>query len=131
MFPVSYRIGADIIMLLHILFIFFVVFGSLLALYRKWIIWLHIPVVLWGVAIEVIGWICPLTPLENALRRAAGRDGYSGGFVEHYLISIIYPDGLTRGGQLVLAGLIIVVNILLYGIVLTRRRAKKKKVFGV
>lgn len=131
MFPVSYRIGADIIMLLHILFIFFVVFGSLLALYRKWIIWLHIPVVLWGVAIEVIGWICPLTPLENALRRAAGQDGYSGGFVEHYLISIIYPDGLTRGGQLVLAGLIIVANILLYGIVLKRRRAKQKKVFGV
>jgi hypothetical protein len=123
----NYRVGADLIMLLHILFIFFVVFGSLLTLYKTWIVWFHVPVVLWGVAIEVIGWICPLTPLENALRRAAGQQGYSGGFVEHYLISIIYPDGLTRSGQLILAGLIIVVNILLYGFVLTRKRIKQKK----
>jgi hypothetical protein len=123
----SYRIAADIIMLLHMLFTLFVMFGSLLALYKRWIVWLHIPVVLWGVAIAVIGWICPLTPLENAIRIAAGQEGYSGGFVEHYLITIIYPDGLTRRGQLILAGLIIVVNILLYGFVLRKKRAKKKK----
>ena len=111
-------------MVVHFLFIIFVLFGSLLTLYRKWVIWLHIPVALWGFAIEVVGWVCPLTPLENWFRRAAGLEGYSGGFVEHYLFSIIYPDGLTRSGQFVLGGMVLLINILLYVFVLKKSRGK-------
>lgn len=120
-----YRIAANFVMILHILFILFVLFGSLLILWRSWIIWLHMPVAVWGIAIEVVGLICPLTPLENWFRRAAeGGKGYSGGFVEHYLLSIIYPDALTRKGQLVLGGIILMLNACLYMVVLKQRWKK-------
>ena len=77
--------------------------------------WLHLPAVVWGVCIEATGNICPLTPLENGLRRAAGDAGYSGGFIEYYLLSIIYPAGLTPTIQWWLAGLVLVINVVAYG----------------
>ena len=77
--------------------------------------WVHLPLAIWGALIEFTGWICPLTPLENTLRRAAGEAGYAGGFIEHYLIPIVYPSGLTRGTQLALGVAVILINMFAYG----------------
>jgi hypothetical protein len=74
-----------------------------------------VPAALWGACIEFAGWICPLTPLENHWRRLAGEEGYAGGFVEHYVFPVLYPDGLTRNAQLVLGVLVLVINVAVYG----------------
>ena len=116
------RILADGVVLLHFGFILFVVFGGFLLLRRKWAAALHLPAVLWAAAIEFRHGICPLTPLEQGLRRAAGEAGYSGSFIEHYLIPIIYPAGLNERLQYVLGTLVIVINLVIYGWVLFRRR---------
>lgn len=105
---------ADLVVLLHLAFILFVMLGGLLVLRRRRLMWLHLPVVVWGAAIEFVGWVCPLTPLENRLRAAAGEAGYSGGFVAHYLIPLIYPEGLTRELQWLLGALVLLVNALVY-----------------
>src|SRR3989442_5476103 len=91
-----YRILADAVVLVHAAFVAFVVLGGFLAWRWRWVVLLHVPCALWGVAIEYAGWICPLTPLENALRGRAGLAGYRGGFVEHYVIPALYPAGLPR-----------------------------------
>ena len=109
-----FRLMADLIVVIHLVFILFVVAGGLLVLWRRKIIWVHIPAVIWGVVIELTGWICPLTPLENYFRVKAGGVGYSSGFVENYIIPIVYPIGLTRGIQLVFSLLVIVINIVVY-----------------
>jgi len=115
---------ADLVVLLHLAFILFVMLGGLLVLRRRRLMWLHLPVVAWGAAIEFVGWVCPLTPLENHLRAAAGEAGYSGGFVEHYLIPLIYPEGLTRELQWLLGALVLLVNALVYWRVLRRQAGK-------
>lgn len=112
---------ADLVVLLHLAFILFVMLGGLLVLRRRRLMWLHLPVVAWGAAIEFVGWVCPLTPLENRLRAAAGEAGYSGGFVEHYLIPLIYPEGLTRELQWLLGALVLLVNAAVYWRVLRGR----------
>src|SRR5215470_12064692 len=101
----AYRVLADAVVLLHATFVAFVVLGGFLTWRWRWIGWVHVPCALWGVAIEYGGWICPLTPLENALRARAGLEGYREGFVEHYLLPILYPTGLTRVSQVVLGTL--------------------------
>ncbi len=106
------------------LFIAFVVAGAFLVLRWPRLVWVHIPCALWGAWIEVAGWICPLTPLENALRRAAGEAGYDGGFIEHYLMPIIYPAGLTRGIQIGLAVAVVGLNLAVYGWVVARRKRR-------
>ena len=112
---------ADLVVLIHFLFVLFVIFGGLLVL-RWWkVVYLHLPAALWGAFIELAGGICPLTPLENALRRDAGLSGYEGGFVEHYILPVLYPRGLTRNVQLVLGGLVIAINLAVYTWVLARR----------
>ena len=113
-----YRILADLVVLLHLLFIFFVIAGGFLALRRRYIALLHLPAVFWGVYIEFSGNICPLTPLENNLRQLAGREGYSTGFVEHYLIPIMYPSGLTGEIQIFLGLVALTINLLVYIILL-------------
>jgi hypothetical protein len=118
----AYRILADLVVGVHALFVAFVVVGGLLALRRPWVAALHLPAAVWGALIELQGWICPLTPLENSLRAAAGEAGYQGGFIEHYLLPVLYPAGLTRGVQLGLGSVVIAVNLLVYGIFLVRRR---------
>lgn len=117
-----YRILADLVVGVHALFVAFVMVGGLLALRWAWVAALHLPAAIWGALIELQGWICPLTPLENSFRTAAGEAGYQSGFIEHYLLPVLYPAGLTRGVQLALASLVIVVNVLVYGVVIARRR---------
>lgn len=117
-----HSILADAVLLFHFAFILFVGVGGLLVLRWKRAAWLHLPVAAWGVWIELSGNICPLTPLENDLRRMAGEQGYPGGFIEHYLLPIIYPAGLTREVQLVIAALVIALNLTVYGLVWCRRR---------
>ncbi len=118
----TYRVLADGVLLLHLLFILFVVGGGLIVLRRPRLAWVHLPVALWGALIEFVGWTCPLTPLENALRRLAGEAGYSGGFVEHYLLPIVYPGALTREIQIVLGLLVVGINLLVYAILWRRLR---------
>ncbi|WP_137885264.1 DUF2784 domain-containing protein [Pseudomonas sp. 2FE] len=120
-----YRLGADALVLAHLLFILFVLGGGLLVLRWHALAWVHLPAVFWGAVVEFFHLVCPLTPWENSLRRAAGQSGYSGGFVEHYLIPLIYPSGLTAQLQLWLGGLVVVLNVLVYlrlTLVLRKRR---------
>ncbi len=106
--------AADMILLVHACFIVFVVFGAILVFRWPKIKWVHFAAVGWGALIEFSGWICPLTPLENLLRRSAGELGYSEGFVEHYVLALIYPAVLTRQWQFVLGVGVLVVNLLVY-----------------
>jgi hypothetical protein len=109
---------AEFLVVLHFAFILFVVLGGLLALKWRWVILFHLPSVIWGALIEFQGWTCPLTPLEQKLRIAAGEEGYSGGFIQHYLLPVIYPDGLTYDMQLTLGSFVVVVNLAIYGWIL-------------
>jgi hypothetical protein len=113
--------AADLVVLLHLLFVLFVVFGGLLVLRWPKLAYVHLPIALYGTLIEFVGWVCPLTPLEKRLRESAGQQGYEGGFVEHYILPVLYPAGLTRGVQLVLGLVVIAVNVVIYSVVARRR----------
>jgi polyferredoxin len=117
--------AADLVVFIHVAFIVFVVLGGVLALRWRWIVWVHLPAVLWGALLEFCGWVCPLTPLENWLRYAGGTSRYSGGFVEHYVLPIVYPAALTREVQVVLGLFVCLVNGAIYVRLwrLRRRRA--------
>lgn len=117
-----YRLLADLVLLVHLGFVAFVVLGGLLVLRWPRLMWLHVPAVLWGVAIEFIGFICPLTPLEQSLREQGGEASYEGDFIAHYITALLYPHGLTRGIQMVLGVLALVPNVAIYGYLLVRRR---------
>jgi len=117
---VFYRLLADGVVAVHALFIVFVVLGGFLAWRWRWVAALHLPCAAWGVLIEFRHWICPLTPLENHLRAKAGAQGYEGGFIEHYLLPVIYPGGLTPQAQLVLGGAALAVNLVAYGVLVRR-----------
>ena len=117
-----HHLAADAVLLLHLGFILFVLLGGLLALRWRWAPMLHLPAAAWGVYVELSGGLCPLTPLENRLRSAAGEAGYTGGFIEHYLLALIYPAGLTHEIQYVLAAIVVGVNGLAYAWVWRRRR---------
>lgn len=118
-------VAADLIVLLHFTFIVFVVFGGLLVLKWRSVAWGHIPCVIWGVVIEFTGWICPLTPIENMLRYSGGGGGYSNSFIEHYLLSVIYPVALTRELQIVIGIMVIAINIVIYITVYILRAREK------
>lgn len=117
-----YGIAADIVVMLHFGFVAFVVLGGLLAFRFPWIPWIHVPAALWGAGIEAVGGVCPLTNVETWLRRRAGQEGYAESFVEHYLVPVLYPAGLTRTLQLVLALFVVVVNVAIYALLWRRRR---------
>jgi len=117
------RLLADAVLLTHLAFILFVILGGVLVMWRRWFVFIHIPAAIWGVLIEVSGWICPLTYLENHLRRQAGQSGYAESFIEHYLLPVIYPAGLTRDTQFMLAMAVIVINVAVYGAIFLRRKA--------
>jgi hypothetical protein len=118
-----YGLLADLVLLAHAGFVVFVVLGGLLVLIWPRLAWLHLPAVAWGAGIEFAGAICPLTPLENHLRALAHQQGYAGGFVEHYVFGLLYPDGLTRNVQLALGAAVIMINVLVYVVVWRRHRA--------
>jgi hypothetical protein len=119
---VVYRLLADLVVLVHALFVAFVVLGGLLAVRWRSAPVVHLPAALWGAWIEISGRICPLTPLENWLRERGGAAGYAGGFVEHYLLPVLYPGGLTRSVQYGLAAVVVIMNGLVYGWVWGKRR---------
>ncbi len=109
-----YRRAADAVLLIHFAFVAFVVLGGLVALRWRRIAWIHIPVALYGALIEFVGFVCPLTPLENSLRQRGGELGYRGGFVAHYITRLLYPNGLTRGIQYELGALVLAINVAVY-----------------
>ena len=113
---------ADLVVVVHLAFVLLVVFGGLLVLRWPRLALIQLPAAVWGVVIEWAGWICPLTPLENSLRARSGAAGYGGGFVEHYLLRVLYPAGLTRDVQIVLGLTVLLVNAIAYGLLLARRR---------
>jgi hypothetical protein len=120
---------ADLIVLVHFAFVMFVVLGGLLVLWWPRMIWLHVPAVVWGVLIEFTGWICPLTPLENQLRRRHGQEPFEADFIAHYVLPALYPDGLTRSDQLFLGGLALAINAAIYTLIVrTRRRSLTKDI---
>lgn len=110
----TYHWLAELVVGLHFAFVLFVLFGGLLALWWRWVAWVHLPAAAWGVLIELAGWVCPLTPLEKWLRQESGAAGYAGGFVEHYILPLLYPAGLTRGAQYALGAIVLVVNMMVY-----------------
>lgn len=120
-----YRILADLVLLIHAAFVLFVVLGGLLVIGRPRIAPWHLAALAWGSVVIGFGWICPLTPLENMLRPLAGQEGYRGGFIDHYVAMLIYPPGLTRDIQVLLAVALIIGNAIVYGWVLRRRRRNK------
>ncbi len=115
-----YQIAADTVVVLHLVFVLFAVLGSLLILWRRYLLWLHLPAMIWAAWIEFRGGLCPLTPLENWLRRQGGMAGYQGGFIEHYVEPLLYPPGLTRTTQLILGAAVLIINCGLYGLLLFR-----------
>jgi len=119
------KITADIVVFLHLAFIVFVAVGGLFVLRWPKLAWAHVPCFIWGVLIELTGWICPLTPLENRLRIAAGDHAYGGDFIDRYILPIIYPAGLTRSLQLVLAAMVVVANLVIYGLSVHRLKRRR------
>ena len=117
------RIAADAVLAAHLAFVLFVVFGGLLVLRWRNLAWVHLPAIVWGALVELNGWICPLTPLEIALREAAGEAGYSGDFLQHYLLALLYPEGLTHAMQLGFGGLVMLINAAIYVVIVRRPRA--------
>jgi hypothetical protein len=116
---------ADVVLVAHFVFVLFVVLGGLLVLRWPKAAWAHVPAAVWGAAIEFFGWICPLTPLENELRRRAGEAGYSGDFVGRYLLPVLYPDGLTREVQLALGTIVLALNLGIYAAAIQRNRRSR------
>lgn len=120
-----YQILADIVVLIHFSFIVFVILGGFLVLRWRWLVWVHILAALWGALIEFAGWICPLTPLENQFRMKSGEMGYQSGFIEHYIIPIIYPEDLTRTIQIILGLFVLIINMGIYGLMVYMQFLKR------
>jgi hypothetical protein len=119
-------LGALGVLWVHLAFAAFVVLGAALAFRWKRVAFFQVPAAAWGVLVECADWICPLTRLENHLLERAGQQGYAGSFVDHYLLAVLYPEGLTHHAQLVLAGLVILVNLALYACLARRWRSPKR-----
>jgi hypothetical protein len=123
----AYNLLADGVVLIHLAFVLFAVLGALLIIRWRKVLWLHLPAAVWAAWIEFSGKICPLTPLENWLRMQGGGSGYAGDFVGHYLLPILYPSGLTPKVQFILGGVVIGVNLIIYGYVFFIRKSKGGK----
>ena len=121
------RLLADLVVGVHFLFVLFVLLGGLLVLHWPRLAYVHLPAAAWGVLIELTGWVCPLTPLEQSLRLKAGEQGYSGSFIEHYVLPLLYPSALTRTIQVGIAAIVIAVNLYIYGYLLRTPKSKSTK----
>ncbi len=115
---------ADVVLSGHLLFVLFVVGGGLLVLRWRRVAWVHLPCAAWGAVVELTGWVCPLTPLEGALRRRAGEAAYTGSFLQHYVGEVLYPVNLTRSVQVALGVGVVLLNACVYGWVLWRRERR-------
>jgi hypothetical protein len=124
---IYYEIAAYLVIILHLSFVCFVILGGLLVLKWRRVVFLHIPAVIWGALIELQGRVCPLTPLEQYFMKMANQGGYTGGFIEHYLLSILYPSNLTREIQVMLGVFVIVLNLVIYGWLAARLIRSKSK----
>ena len=122
-----YALGADILLIIHLGFIIFVLLGGFLLLKWRWLSLVHFPALLWGVMLEFQGWNCPLTPVEQALRQMGGQQGYTGGFIQHYLLPLIYPSVLEADIQFILGLLLVLVNVIIYLWVILRHYGKIKQ----
>jgi hypothetical protein len=120
------RLLADCVVIFHVLFIVFAVAGGLLVLRWRWLAWIHLPAVAWAVLVEVMSWPCPLTPLENHFRQRGGEAGYRESFVEHYIMPVLYPVGLTDEIQLLIGGFVLAVNVAAYSLIVGRGRRKRR-----
>jgi len=120
-----YLVFSNLVFITHAAFILFVVLGGLLAVRWKWAVWFHVPAAIWGMLIEFTGWACPLTALEIEWLQKAGRAGYSGGFIEHYLIPLVYPAGITEADQVFLGCGVFVMNVLVYLLVWQKWRRSR------
>lgn len=125
------RIAADGIVALHVAFVLFVVLGGVLALRWRRVAWVHVPAAIWGIVVELAGWVCPLTPLENWLRAQGGSHVYRGDFVEHYILPLLYPADLTRGAQILLGSLVLVLNLVVYWRVAASSRLPRPRLHRV
>ena len=123
----AYRMAADTVVVIHLGFILFVFLGGLTLLRWPWMIWVHVPAAVWGGLVELIGAPCPLTPLENHLRTAGQGETYSGGFIDHYIMPIVYPPGLTRETQVILGVLVVAINFAIYFKILTKTPGVMRK----
>ena len=121
-----YHVTANLLVMIHLVFIVFVIAGGFIVLIWPWVILLHIPAVIWGAIVELKGWICVLTPWENNLRHLAGQEGYSGGFIERYIVSLIYPAELTHDAQIVMGLIVITINLCIYSFIAYRLMCEKK-----
>lgn len=120
-----YRILADALVAFHLGFVLFICLGGLFVLRWPRMIWLHLPAAIWGAVVEWTQTVCPLTPLENHLRHLGGQAGYSGGFIEHHITGVLYPNGLTQGMQIALGVFVVFLNVTVYTIVFRRRRRQR------
>jgi hypothetical protein len=109
-----YPVLADVVVAAHLAFVLFVVLGGFLVLRWRSFAWVHVPAVLWAALIEFAGWVCPLTPLENWLRATGGASAYSQGFIEHYILPVLYPAVLTRNLQITLGISVLILNLAVY-----------------
>jgi len=124
---VLYNIAADIVVFVHFTFIVFVLVGGVLVFKWRRLIWLHIPSAIWGAMIVMVGWICPLTPIENRLRHAGESETYTRSFIEHYLVPVIYPSGLDREMFIVMGMVVIVINVIVYIMLFVKYKREVKK----
>ena len=122
----KWQVAADAIVILHLTFVLFATMGALLLLRWPRLVWLHLAAALWAVTIEFTGGICPLTPLENWLRRQGGMEGYTEGFVEHYLQPVLYPADLTHSTQVALGSVVLLINVVIYSFVIRKLRVSGK-----
>lgn len=121
-----FKVGADFLVLVHLAFICFVLLGGFLLLKRRWLVFVHLPALLWATLLEFQGWNCPLTPLEQALRRLGDQQGYTGGFIHHYILPVIYPAALEQDIQFILGVLLILINACIYLWIILRFDRKNK-----
>src|SRR5262245_53669215 len=119
---IPYQLLADLIVLVHVAFVAFAVLGGLLALRWHRFVWIHLATVTWAAAVELFGWVCPLTPVENWLRRRGGQTSYPSDFIAHYILPLLYPEGLTREVQIALGVFVVLINLWIYSWILRRTR---------
>ena len=121
---IPYQLLADLIVLGHVAFVVFAVLGGLLALRWQRLVWIHLPAVIWAAIVELFGWVCPLTPLENWLRSRGGQTVYPSDFIGHYILPLLYPEELTREVQITLGVFVLVINVAIYIWAFRRRRRR-------